>query len=107
MSSRNRFAGNVHPVETSGGNSANRWALDGRGNEWDGASQLDLDGNGIADLPHRELDLFGELRRPFPAIGLLAGSPGERLLRFVHTRLALPGVAGIVDPSPLVKGASK
>ena len=80
------------------------WALDGRGNEWEGALRLDLDGNGIGDLPHRELDLFGELRRPFPAIGLLAGSPGERLLRFVHARLALPGVAGIVDPAPLVPG---
>jgi nitrous oxidase accessory protein len=103
----NRFAGNIHPVETTGGNGSNRWSLDGRGNEWEGALQLDLDGNGIADLPHRELDLFGELRRPFPAIGLLAGSPGERLLRFVHARLALPGAAGIVDPAPIVTGASR
>jgi nitrous oxidase accessory protein len=101
----NHFAGNVHPVETSGANRANRWALDGRGNAWDGALRLDLDGDGIGDLPHRELDLFGELRRPFPAIGLLAGSPGERLLRFVHARLGLPGVAGVIDPAPLVRGA--
>ena len=65
--------------------------VDGRGNHWDGAATLDLDRNGIADLPHRELDLFGELRRELPAIGLLAGSPAERLLRFVHARLAMPG----------------
>ncbi|MEO7273329.1 MAG: NosD domain-containing protein [Vicinamibacterales bacterium] len=103
----NRFAGNVHPVETSGSNGSNRWALDGRGNEWDDESRLDLDGNGIADLPHRELDLFGELRRPFPAIGLLAGSPGERLLRFVYSRLAIPGIPGVVDPAPLVTGGSR
>ncbi|HET7217123.1 MAG TPA: NosD domain-containing protein [Vicinamibacterales bacterium] len=103
----NRFIGNIHPVETTGVNGSNRWALDGRGNEWEGAVRLDLDRNGIADLPHRELDLFADLRRTFPAIGLLAGSPGERLLRFVHARIALPGASGIVDPSPLVTGASR
>lgn len=99
----NLFAGNLHTVETEGANRANRWALDGRGNYWQGAHALDLDADGIGDLPHRELDLFGRLRRPFPAIGLLAGSPGDRLLRFVHARLALPGVPGIVDPAPLLK----
>jgi len=30
----------------------------------------------------------------WPVIGLLAGSPAERLLRFVHARLALPGRGG-------------
>ena len=48
--------------------------------------------------PHRELDLFGELRRELPVIGLLAGSPGERLLRFVHARIALPGLPGSPIP---------
>jgi nitrous oxidase accessory protein len=103
----NRFAGNIHPVETTGGNGSNRWAEDGRGNAWEGAAQLDLDGNGIADLPHHELDLFGDLRHTFPPIGLLAGSPGERLLRVVHGRLALPGASGITDPAPIVTGASR
>ena len=99
----NRFTGNLHTVETTGGNLTSRWARDGRGNYWDGAVALDLDRDGVADLPHRELDLFGALRRDLPAIGLLAGSPGERLLRFVHARIALPGVPGIVDPAPLVE----
>jgi nitrous oxidase accessory protein len=103
----NRFAGNIHPVETTGGNGSNRWAENGRGNAWEGAAQLDLDGNGIADLPHHELDLFGDMRRTFPAIGLLAGSPGERLLRIVHGRLALPGASGVTDPAPIVTGASR
>ena len=94
-------------METSGDNHSNRWALNGRGNEWEGEARLDLDGNGIADLPHRELDVFGDLRRPFPAIGLIAGSPGERLLRFVYARVALPGVPGIVDPAPIVTGGSR
>ena len=105
--SGNVFAGNIHPVETSGDNHLNHWTLNGRGNEWEGEARLDLDGNGIADLPHRELDVFGDLRRPFPAIGLIAGSPGERLLRFVYARVALPGVPGIVDPAPIVTGGSR
>ena len=101
----NRFLGNLHTVETTGGNLTSQWAIDGRGNYWDGAVAIDLDRNGIADLPHRELDLFGMLRRDLPAIGLLAGSPAERLLRFVHARLALPGLAGVVDPAPLTNGS--
>jgi nitrous oxidase accessory protein len=98
----NTFRGNLHPIETSGVTVANTWAADGRGNYWDTAVRLDLDADGIGDTPHRELDLFGEWRRSFPAIGLLAGSPGERLLRFVHARVVLPGVSGITDPSPLL-----
>jgi nitrous oxidase accessory protein len=97
----NRFVGNLHTVETTGGNLTSRWTIDGRGNYWDGAVTLDLDRNGIGDVPHRELDLFGSLRRDLPAVGLLGGSPAERLLRFVHARLALPGLAGVVDRAPL------
>jgi len=99
--SGNRFVGNLHTVETSGANAASQWTIDGRGNYWDGAVAIDLDRNGIADVPHRELDLFGGLRRDMPTVGLLGGSPAERLLRFVHTRLALPGLPGVVDRAPL------
>lgn len=97
----NRFVGNLHTVETTGGNLTSRWAAEGRGNYWEGALTLDLNHDGIGDLPHRELDLFGGLRRDLPAVGLLGGSPAERLLRFVHARLALPGLSGVVDPAPL------
>jgi len=101
----NRFVGNLHTVETTGGNLTSQCAVAGRGNYWDGAVPIDLDRNGIADLPHRELDLFGALRRELPAIGLFSGSPAERLLRFVHARLALPGLPGVVDPAPLTNGS--
>jgi len=99
----NRFVGNVHTVETTGGNLTSRWSIDGRGNYWDGALILDLNRDGVGDVPHRELDLFGALRRDLPVIGLLGGSPAERLLRFVHARLAIPGLAGVVDPAPLAR----
>ena len=98
----NRFSGNVHAVETTGSNQANRWSVDGRGNFWEGALALDLDRNGVGDLPHRESDLFGQWRRTFPEIGLLSAAPGERLLRFVHSRIALPGLPGVTDPHPLL-----
>lgn len=103
----NAFTGNLHTVEVAGYLRGTSWARDGRGNYWDGAMRLDLDHDGVGDLPHRELDLFGHLRRPFPAIGLLVGSPGERLLRFVHSRVGLPGMAGVVDPSPLVEASHR
>ncbi|HVU33876.1 MAG TPA: NosD domain-containing protein [Opitutaceae bacterium] len=97
----NVFAGNIHPVETNGGGGTNLWAVAGRGNFWDDAERLDLNHDGIADLPHREPDLFGATRREFPAIGLLSESPGERLLRWIESRLALPGIPGVTDPRPL------
>ena len=99
----NTFAGNLHTVETTGGRASSRWSDDGRGNHWDNAMRLDLDRDGVGDLPHRELDVFGPLRRSFPAVGLLIGSPGERLLRFVHTRIALPGMHGVTDPARLTE----
>jgi nitrous oxidase accessory protein len=98
----NTFAGNIHPLETNGSDAANLWSVGGRGNYWAGALALDLNRDGVADLPHREPDLFGGLRRPFPAIGLLSASPGERLLRLIYSRLALPGLPGITDPKPLI-----
>ncbi len=98
----NRFVQNLHPVETSGTNAANAWSEDGRGNHWEGVLTLDLDHNGVADVPHHEVDLFGRLRRDFPAIGLLSASPGERLLRFIQGRIGLSRRARVTDPAPLV-----
>jgi nitrous oxidase accessory protein len=101
----NSFSSNIHPLETNGANDANIWAVDGRGNYWDDAELLDLNKDGIADLAHREPDLFGAWRRTFPAIGLLSASPGERLLRWIHSRLALSGLSGVTDLHPLTRGA--
>ncbi|ATC63150.1 carbohydrate-binding protein [Nibricoccus aquaticus] len=98
----NVFFGNIHPVETSGANQANAWTVDGRGNYWEGALTLDLNRDGIADLPHREPDLFGGWRRSFPAVGLLSASPGEKLLRLIHSRIALPSLPGVTDTRPLI-----
>jgi nitrous oxidase accessory protein len=98
----NVFRGNIHPVETSGHNTANTWTVAGRGNYWEGALALDLDRDGVADVSHHEPDLFGGWRRTFPTVGLLSASPGERLLRFIHSRLALSSLPGITDARPLI-----
>jgi nitrous oxidase accessory protein len=98
----NVFAKNLHPVETGGSDvSGTRWSVNGVGNFWDDATELDLDHDGINDLPHRELDLLGILRRDFPAVAFLSDSPALKLLRFAHQRAVIPGVGSIEDPAPL------
>jgi len=98
----NIFAKNLHPVETGGSDvSDTRWSVNGVGNFWDEATELDLNGDGINDLPHRELDLFGVLRRDFPTIAFLSDSPAIKLLRFAHERAALPGANVIEDRASL------
>ena len=71
------------------------------GNLWDTELDLDFDRDGIVDLPHRELDLFGILRRDFPAIAFLSESPAVKLLRFANERAVIPGMSSIEDPAPL------
>ncbi len=104
--SRNVFAGNMHSVELAGQSGSNRWSIAGVGNRWEGSEPLDLDRDGIGDLPHREPDLLGNLRRPFPLAGLLSGSPALGLLRFAHERVALPGIQAVEDAAPLTPAFS-
>jgi nitrous oxidase accessory protein len=98
----NMFVGNLHPVETGASDvSGSLWAVNGVGNLWDTELDLDLDRDGIIDLPHRELDLFGILRRDFPVIAFLSESPAVKLLRFANERAVIPGMSSIEDPAPL------
>ena len=98
----NIFTRNLHPIETGGSDvSGTRWSVNGVGNFWGDGFELDLDRDGINDLPHRELDLFSVLRRDFPAIAFLSDSPALKLLRFAHGRAALPGANTIEDRASL------
>ncbi len=98
----NIFARNLHSVETGGSDvSGTRWSVSGVGNFWDDGFELDLDRDGINDLPHRELDLLSVLRRDFPAVAFLSDSPALKLLRFAHGRAALPGANTIEDGASL------
>ena len=98
----NIFTGNLHPIETGASDvSGSHWAVHGVGNLWDTQLELDFDRDGIVDIPHRELDLFGILRRDFPAIAFLSESPAVKLLRFANERAVIPGMSSIEDPAPL------
>ena len=100
--SENIFARNLHPVETGAAEgSGNQWAVNGVGNYWESGADLDLNQDGVGDLPHRELDLFGVLRRDFPAIAFLSASPAIKLLHFANERATIPGLSSIDDPAPL------
>lgn len=100
--SRNRFQGNLHPAELAGLSETNRWSVSGAGNYWEGASPVDLDGDGVGELAYREADILGKLRDAFPLVGLLSGSPALELLEFAHRHVELPGLSSIKDPAPLV-----
>lgn len=100
--SANSFRHNLYPVEMNGDSGTTRWELAGVGNRWDNVAPVDFNADGISDLPHRELDVLGYLRRNFPPIGLLADSPALRLLRFAHQRAAIPGFNAIQDNAPLL-----
>ena len=104
--SRNRFSGNMHPVELAGQSETNRWEIGGVGNRWQGAEVIDLTGDGVGDVPHRESDALGGLRRPFPLVGLLSGSPGLAVLQFARSHAPLPDQRAIKDPAPLTLGFS-
>jgi nitrous oxidase accessory protein len=106
---RNVFAGNLHPVELDGDFSNNQWSDGRRGNRWGNSTEIDFDGDGIGDLPHREADLLGPLRRPFPLAALLSGSPALDAVRFAQQHAKIPGVHAIHDPRPLTAahGAGK
>lgn len=99
--STNSFTRNLHPVEMVGETGTNRWSIGGVGNYWEGATAFDLDRDGVSELPHRELDVFGVLRRDLPAVALLSESPAVKLLRFAHQRATLPGLNSIEDRAPL------
>ena len=98
---QNTFTGNMHPVEIDGNAGQNNWALNGVGNRWGGGGEIDLRGNGIGALPHRETDLLGGLRHDFPLVALLSGSPALRLIGFAQKHAALPRIPAIIDPAPL------
>lgn len=105
-SRRNRFTRNVMGpnhvnVALSGKPPETSWSLDGRGNYWPSARVLDLNGDGTGNVPHYERDLLGGVRKAFPPIQLLQGSPGLRLLEWGYQRAPAPGEFVIRDPHPL------
>ncbi|WP_251930624.1 NosD domain-containing protein [Salinibacter ruber] len=99
---RNVIRGNLNTATVSGARATNAWHVDGRGNYWGPRGLLDLNADGVSELPHRTVDLFGERREDFPYVDLLAGSPGLSLLADALARVPGTGIPTITDEHPLV-----
>lgn len=99
--SMNSLRRNLHPVEALGDTRANAFTAAGVGNHWEDAPLVDFDGDGIGDLPHRDLDVTGALRRDFPVIALLSRSPALQFIRWAVQRAAAPGPGIIEDTAPV------
>lgn len=100
---RNTFGFNLHQVELTGPVPPTEWSVSGVGNRWQGALPLDLNGDGISEWPHHEVDLMGDSRERFPASQLLIGSPGIRALEWALKRAPVPKLRYVTDPHPMVR----
>ncbi len=99
---RNTIADNLHNIDLSGRSVGNHWDENGAGNFWQGATTLDLTQDGVSEIPHREVDLFGSLRKEFPTVAFLSGSPGMKVLQFALQRAPIPNTPYITDQRPLI-----
>ena len=107
-SMHNRFTeniirGNLNTAAVSGVSGTNEWQMDGRGNYWGARGLLDVNADGVSELPHHTVDLLGGRRASFPYVDLLAGSPGLALLAEALGRVSGTGVPTLTDPAPLMK----
>ncbi len=102
----NTFLGNLEEVRSLGGDIAkrNRWALDGRGNYWDGYRGFDADGDGIGDLPFQYKDAFADLRGDKGAVQAYAFTPAHAAIQLAARWFpALEPEVRLVDPAPLME----
>jgi len=99
----NLIRGNLNTAAVSGMSATNEWQVDGRGNYWGPRGLLDINADGVSELPHRTVDLLGSRRASFPYVDLLVGSPGLALLAEALARVAGTGVPTITDPAPLTR----
>lgn len=100
---RNVVHGNLQTAQLAGVSATNAWSVDGVGNYWGTGGLLDIDQDGVSEMPRRVVDVLGTRQDAFPYAGLLASSPGVEALTFALRRAPLPGVPKIVDPHPLMQ----
>lgn len=108
--SGNTFVGNVlaanrEVVRVAGGvNTRNRWWDGERGNGWDGYVGLDLDGDGVGDVPYRLRQWFESVTETVPAARVLYGSAAVAALELAAQAVPLfPPQVVLEDRYPLVQ----
>ena len=98
----NGFVGNATQVKYVGTRHV-EWSAEGVGNYWSDNPALDLDGDGIADVPYRPNDLIDQVVWRHPLAKLLLTSPSVRILRWAHDRFPSIYPGGVVDSAPLMR----
>ncbi len=101
---RNAFIENEQSAATHGRGqlTKNAFALESRGNYWSDYAGIDLDRDGIGDMPYEPRSLFGAMLNAEPNLRLFVHSPAQQAIEF--TARALPELRpepSLVDPSPL------
>ena len=99
----NLIRGNLNTAAVAGVSATNDWQIDGRGNYWGPRGLLDVNADGVSELPHHTVDLLGGRRASFPYVDLLAASPGLALLSEALGRVSGTGVPTITDSAPLMQ----
>jgi nitrous oxidase accessory protein len=100
---RNLIRGNLNTATVAGASTTNEWEIDGKGNYWGPRGLLDLNSDGISELPYRTVDLLGSRRENFAYVDLLAASPGLQLLEEALRRGSSLDVPTITDEHPLMR----
>jgi len=100
---RNLIRSNLHTAAVAGMSATNEWQVDGVGNFWGPSGLLDLNADGVSELPYRTVDLLGGRRKDFAYVDLLAASPGLALLEEALRRVPSLDVPAITDEAPLLQ----
>ena len=98
----NGFVGNATQVKYVGTRHV-EWSDEGVGNYWSDNPALDLDGDGIGDVPYRPNDLVDQVVWRHPLAKLLLTSPSVRILRWAHDRFPSIYPGGVIDSAPLMR----
>jgi nitrous oxidase accessory protein len=100
---RNLIRGNLHTAAVAGMSATNEWQIDDVGNYWGRRGLLDLNADGVSEVPYRTVDLLGGRRENFAYVDLLAASPGLTLLEEALRRVSSLDVPSITDEHPLLR----
>lgn len=101
----NSWVGEDVPVLTDSDNKTNHWYNQDtkKGNFWGGANLVDLNSDGISDLPYREITVQSYLIGQYPDLRFLADSPAMKLLDFAYRQFPIFEIPAPTDPYPLIK----
>ncbi len=99
----NSFDGNLVQAHIAHGG-ANLWAERGRGNFWSDYAGVDLDGDGVGEIPYRLEHGTSALVAMHPEARWFAMSPALALMDWFQARV-LDAVPQAIDPSPLAAPA--